>query len=324
VSRPAGQRVLVTGAGGFVGANLVRWLVAAGHDVTAVVRPAADLWRLEGMDVATARLDIRDRAATFGLLRAVRPAWVFHLAAHGGYSWQVAAADIVATNAVGTVNLVDAAVEHDVESVIHAGSSSEYGVKDHAPSESELLEPGNAYAVAKVAATLYGQATARRTDRHLCTLRLYSVYGPWEEPKRLVPTLVSHCLRGSLPPLVAPDTARDFVHVDDVSEAFVRIAMRTDLPRGTVLNIGSGRQTTMADIVAVAREMFSVTIEPDWGTMPARTWDASVWVADASLAERQLGWRATIRLDEGLSRVGRWLTELPTSTAHRYAPPARG
>ena len=202
---------------------------------------------------------------------------------------------------------------------VQAGSSSEYGYCDHAPAEDEPPAPTTAYAVGKLAATLYGQSVARAADRHVCTLRLYSVYGPWEEPDRLIPTLVAHATRGALPPLVDPGTARDFVHVDDVCEAFVRAAERTGLPRGTVLNVGSGRQTTIAEVVAVARDAFGVAAAPRWGTMPARVWDTAVWVSDPSAARRALGWTAERALADGLRDVAEWLGGLPPELARRYA-----
>jgi nucleoside-diphosphate-sugar epimerase len=315
---PPARRALVTGANGFVGANLVRRLVADGHEVVAMTSPRADLWRLAGHRFDGIEVDIRDRSAVRRLVREASPHWVFHLAAHGAYSWQRNHADIMAVNVLGSVHVVDAAIEAGVTSIVLAGSSSEYGFKNRAPREDEALQPSSAYAVAKAGATLYGQSVARETDRHICTLRLYSAYGPWEDPRRLVPTLVAHCREGRLPPLVHPDTARDFVHVDDVCTAFVRAAARTELPRGAVLNVGSGHETKIKDIVALARAIFSVEAEPQWETMSARSWDTSAWVADPSQARAELAWQTTTDLEHGLRTFGNWMESVPASVAERY------
>jgi dolichol-phosphate mannosyltransferase len=152
---------------------------------------------------------------------------------------------------------------------------------------------------------------ARALDVHAVTLRLYSVYGPWEEPNRLVPKLIANGLDGKLPPLVAPDTARDFVYVDDVHDAFVTAAERTDVARGSIFNVGSGRQTTLREIVATARDLLAVEREPEWGSHAARSWDTSVWVSDPSLAERELAWRAQRSLRDGLAETIAWLRDEP-------------
>jgi nucleoside-diphosphate-sugar epimerase len=289
-----------------------------GHDVTAVVRPNADTWRLAGLDVRSAGVDVRDRAAVQRVMHETTPDWVFHLAAHGAYSWQQDRASIIAVNVLGTVHLVDAAVDSNVSSVVLAGSSSEYGFKDHAPREDELVEPNSPYAVGKASATLYGQAVSRESNRHVCTLRLYSVYGPWEDPRRLVPRLVTYARDRRLPRLVDPRTARDFVHVDDVCAAFVGAARSTGLPRGTVLNIGTGHQTTIEEVVTVARAVFGIAAEPRWGTMPGRSWDTTSWVADATRASAQLAWQPTTSLEQGLRAFGEWLAKAPAPVQERY------
>lgn len=160
------RRILVTGASGFVGSNLVRQLAADGHAVTATCRPGSDLWRLQdadGLDLRT--LDVRDEQAVDALIGDSRPQWTFHLAAHGAYSWQTDTRQIFATNLLGTVNLIDACRRSGAcEAFVHAGSSSEYGFKDHAPDEDDAFEPANDYAVAKAAATLYGRQAARAGD----------------------------------------------------------------------------------------------------------------------------------------------------------------
>ena len=132
-----------------------------------------------------------------------------------------------------------------------------------------------------------------------------------------MPTLVERALHGSWPPLVAPQTGRDFVWIDDACDAFVRAAaMPLDDP-GAVFNVGSGRQVTLREVVAAAREVFDVAAEPEWGSMPGRAWDTTAWVADPSAAARVLGWRATTGLCEGLRRLHAWLREHPELAA-RY------
>jgi dolichol-phosphate mannosyltransferase len=150
----------------------------------------------------------------------------------------------------------------------------------------------------------------------MVTLRLYSVYGPYEEPGRLVPTLVARGLSGQLPPLVDPRTARDFVYVDDVSDAFVRAA-EAEVEPGAVFNIGSGSQTTLAELVDAARRVLAVDAEPDWGTYAARAWDTDSWVSDPRRAGRELGWRAETSIDVGLGLTANWMRSSP-ACAERY------
>lgn len=305
------MKVLVTGAGGFVGANVCRRLLQDGHDPVAVVRPEGDEWRLDELadDLETHPLDLRVADDIRAAVRSIRPDWVFHLAAHGAYSWQRDAERIMQTNLVATVHLLEACQRQGdgIGAFINAGSSSEYGFKDHAPTEDELVEPNSDYAVMKAASALHLRFVARRDDVHAVTLRLYSVYGPWEEPGRLMPTLVARGLEGRLPPLVSPDTPRDFVSARDVDRAFIMAAEHTELERGAVLNIASGRQTTLREVVEVARAELGVTAEPEWGSEPQRDWDATVWVGNAALAERQLGWRIEDDLETGFRALADWL-----------------
>jgi dolichol-phosphate mannosyltransferase len=273
-------------------------LLRDGRGVTALVRPGSEPWRLEGLDVDVVEADVREQIpGGFEL--------VFHLAAHGAYSWQEDEAAIHETNVLGTRNALSAG-----DRVVIAGSSSEYGLKPHAPGEDEPLEPNSAYAAAKAA------ATSHALERGAVVLRLYSAYGPWEEPNRLVPTLLSRALAGELPPLVSPTIARDFVHVDDVCEAFVLAA---GAERGRVYNVGSGRQTTVAELVEATRQLLALEAEPDWGSMPDRSWDTETWVANPQRIRDELGWEARIGLEDGLRRTLDWLrSEAPRE---RYGLP---
>jgi dolichol-phosphate mannosyltransferase len=303
------ESALVTGAAGFIGASLVRRLLADGHTVTAAVRPGGDGWRLRDVrnDVRLIELDLREPGSVRKAFADARPEWVFHLAAHGAYSWQDDPAEIMRTGVLGFVNVIEAGVAAGVRTFVNAGSSSEYGFTTQAPSESALPEPNSAYAVAKVAATAYGQWVAREREQAVTTLRLYSVYGPWEDPRRLIPVLVAHGVRGVLPPLVDPAIARDFVHVDDACEAFVQAARAAAPGAGRIYNVASGVQTTLRDLVQVARQAFGVTDEPDWGTYGPRSWDTTTWVGDPELIRREVGWSATRSLSDGLRDFATWM-----------------
>ena len=301
------MRALVTGAAGFVGANLVRRLLADGHEVHALVRAGTDRWRLDevGGEIQLGEVDLRDGEAVAAAFAGVRPEVVFHLGTRGAYSWQADAREILETNVVGTANVVEACAQAGVRALVNTGSSSEYGHKDHAPAENEALEPNSVYGVAKVAATLLCSVAASLHDLAVTTLRLYSVYGPYEEPGRFVPALVEAALRERLPPLASPNVARDFVWVGDVVDAYLRAASAPGA--GAVYNVGSGRQTTLAEAVEVAQRVLGVTEQPSWSSMPDRSWDTELWVADVSKIERDFGWRPTVDFDEGLARTAAWL-----------------
>ena len=312
------KTILVTGAAGFVGANLARRLLADGHDVRMLLRPQHNSWRLDGLDPGLfVAADLGDPDAVLQAVRATKPDWILHLAAHGAYPLQRSWSAMLATNVTGTANLVRASLETGVESFVNTGSSSEYGFKDHAPPEDDFLEPNSDYAVTKATATLYCAFMARAHRARIRTLRLYSVYGPWEEPTRLVPTLIVHAMHGRLPPLANPRVARDFVYVDDVCDAYVAAAADANAPDDAVFNVGTGVQTDLAGIVALTRRLFAVDQEPAWGTMPDRSWDTTCWVADATRIRDVLGWMPRHSLESGLAATIAWLRADPTLLA-RY------
>ncbi len=247
-------------------------------------------------------------------LAAARPDWVFHLAAYGAYSSQRDPRRAARTNLEGTVCLLEAAAGRGFEAFVHAGSSSEYGLMDHPPREDEAAVPNSPYAATKVAATTYCSYVARRDGLRVTTLRLYSAYGPFEEPSRLMPALVLHALDGQLPPLASPDIARDYVAVADVCDAFVLAAERG---RAGVYNVATGRQTSLAELVDIVRRTFQVPATPVWGSFPDRGWDTNVWVGDPSRIRAELGWTAPTGLPEALRGMAEWLRAEPALRA-RY------
>jgi nucleoside-diphosphate-sugar epimerase len=243
---------------------------------------------------------------------------VFHLAAAGAYSWQRDRDLILRTNLFGTIALVEAAEACGAGAFVNAGTSSEYGWVDHAPGENETPRPNSDYAFSKAAATLFCGYFAATSALTITTLRLYSVYGAWEEPRRLVPTLLSAALRDRLPPLADPETARDFVFVEDTCDAFVSAANRSCGAAGAIYNVGSGRQTTLRELVDIVRGRLGVDATPEWGAYERRSWDTTCWIADPQRAATELGWRATTTLEDGLAATAEWLRSSP-ALARRYA-----
>jgi dolichol-phosphate mannosyltransferase len=307
------MRTLLTGGTGFVGANLARRLLGDGHDVHLLVRPGYNPWRIDevrgDLRLHVARLD--DAGAVSRAVATAKPDWVFHLAAHGAYSWQTGPGEIVCTNYLGTVTLVETCLKHGAAAIVNTGSSSEYGFKDHAPHENELPEPNSHYAATKVAATAYCQFAARKHGVRIPTLRLYSAYGKYEEPARLLPTLVLHGLRGSLPPLAKPAIARDYIDVDDICDAYLLAATAPLSDLGAIYNVGTGLQTDLRRVVEIARDQFRIAAEPRWGSIPDRHWDTTVWVADSRKLQRELGWRPRVKFEDGFQRMAEWFRSRP-------------
>lgn len=300
--------IFVFGASGFIGAALFERLFAVRRDVYALTHDAQKAWRLKLLDVPaenTIHCDIVSAASVRSVFEQFQPRTVFNLAAYGAYSKQKNVLLTYETNVLGTVNLLEASGPDTV--YVHAGSSSEYGFNCTAPEETDPVEPNSHYAVSKVSGAYLVQFYAKVHQKKALNLRLYSIYGDWEEPDRLIPKMVESARKGTLPSLVSPDISRDFVYVDDCINAFVKAALSDfSVTGGKSYNVASGVKTTMRDLVEVVRQEFALTEVPAWGSMPNRGWDLAEWYGNPAAIQRDLGWRAVVPLAQGLRKTEQW------------------
>lgn len=300
--------IFVYGASGFIGANLFDTLFKIRKDCHAVTHDTTKAWRLKLLNVPfenVVHCDILSPLSVKNTFEKYKPKTIFNLAAYGAYSKQSNVNLIYDTNVSGTVNILENC--NSGITYIHAGSSSEYGSNSAAPLEKDELKPNSHYAVSKVSASYLVKYYADTNSIPAVNLRLYSVFGDWEEPDRLIPRLIENIRRKKLPPLVSPDISRDFVYVSDAVEAFIDAA-NTINPEtsGRSFNIASGIKTTMRDLVDTAIKTFGVDANPQWGSMDNRKWDLAEWYGNPSHANSLLNWKAKVSLAEGLKRTYDW------------------
>jgi nucleoside-diphosphate-sugar epimerase len=281
----AGGKALVTGAGGFVGRHLVARLRADGWDVAALTRAEADL---------------ADPVAAAAAVRAADPDVVFSLAAGRA---KATAAERAATVQVNTSPWLVDALPDRCRAVVRLGSSTEYAAAPHPLAEDAALRPRGFFGATKAAGSLLLQAAAAERGVRAAVLRAFQVYGPGDHPTRLVPAVLSAARTGATVPLPARLSRRDWVWVGDVVDACVRAAGDDALPNGTVLNIGTGVQTSTEELVAVAERVTGRPIATVPGAHPGRDWDTADWVADPGAARRLLGWEPAVDLAGGLART---------------------
>ena len=304
------MKCLITGISGFVGSNLARHLVLTGHEVHGVVRGSSNLWRLE--DIASRiRLhyaDLREAAVVNSVFEAVHPEIVFHLAVHGAYSYQTKVDDIMSTALFGSIALLEASHHYNVEALILAGSSSEYGTKNVPMREDSLIDPNSFYAIGKAVQTMLARYYALQEKVYTTTLRLFSVYGPFEEPGRLIPTVILQALRNEDITLADAKSARDFIYIDDVVRAFVLAGKRRDLS-GSIFNVGTGVQHTLEDIANIVLAITDSDSRVIFNTYPGRSFDTTTWVGDMKHSSSVLKYIPKFSLREGLLHSRDWFEE---------------
>ncbi|MSU73624.1 NAD-dependent epimerase/dehydratase family protein [Candidatus Kaiserbacteria bacterium] len=302
------MKVFIAGIAGFVGAGLARTLLRDGVEVHGLVRPSSDLWRIADIK-SKLHLhigDLLDKESIRAAIKKAKPDTLFHLGVYGSHPAYEKDRDMIMRTTIGSITtLLDAAKEYGVGMVINTGSSSEYGTKDHPMREDELIEPNSYYAVGKAAQTLYCQQFAREEKIPVITLRLFSVYGPYEEPTRFIPTLITKALANEDVALADPGIARDFIYLDDVVDVYRAAAKKPELS-GEVFNVGSGVQHTLHEAFDTVIALTDSTSKALFGTYEKRSFDTHQWVADMNKTRAQLGVAPHYSLESGLRATIEW------------------
>jgi nucleoside-diphosphate-sugar epimerase len=311
----SGKRVLITGGSGFIGAALTRALIDQGHEVHLLLRPQSNLWRLAGLEHGYSPLygDLLDLTAVEDALQACRPQVIYHLATHGGYAFQQDRTAILATNLLGTANLLTALEGCDYERLVNVGSSSEYGHKSAPMRETDTLAPRTDYAVSKAAATWLCQAEALR-GRPVTTVRVFSAYGPGEDSRRLVPSVIANCLRREPPRVTSGNQPRDFIYIDDVV-SLLQTAASCPIARGQVLHAGTGCSHTVREMVETIIDVSGSKLPPCYGALAARADEPETWVSDITHTTRLTGWKPRYDLRAGIERTWAWFANHATACA---------
>ncbi len=313
--------ILIVGASGFIGAKLYFSLNKIRDDVYACSKNPLNCWRLINVhSPKIMNVDITDFEGLRSAINTIRPMTVFNLAAYGAYARQSDPDRIHQTNYLGTLNLLRALSDTGCSAFVQAGTSSEYGLNSKFTDENGELIPNSDYAVSKTGAGYIIKYYGKVLNFPCVNLRLYSIFGPWEEKDRLVPTLIASGLKGVYPNFVDRSIARDFVYIDDCNEAMVKAALTVCKTHpGISVNIASGVKTTMEDVARTAKKLFNISREPEFGSMVNRKWDITEWYGNPQLAEKLMGWKSKTSFEEGLKINIEW--ERQTADMFKYVSP---
>lgn len=296
-------RVLLTGATGFVGSQLARLLVAEGHEVFAIIRPDANRWRLAGIEDRLTVLDgdLEEIAALRSRLRSVQPDICLHLAWRG---W-LGIADVEQNLASLSFSLDLLRVIADVSCrrFLAVGTCFEYDLRGDRLSETTPLRPRELYGTCKKSLFDVAQHFSALTGVSVVAPRVFYSYGPFEDRRKLVPSIVLSLLRGEAARVTPGEQVRDYLHVEDVASAIWRVAA-SDLTGG--VNIASGEPVTVADIATRIGRVLGKPELVRLGAIPYRPGEPMRITADATLLRGHLGWSPRFDLDRGLAETVRW------------------
>ena len=315
----AGKRVLITGAGGFIGSHLTEQAVAAGAKVRAIVHynGRGDLGHLTQLDAAArasveiVSSDVRDRTA---MKQAVEGCdVVLHLAALIGipYSYR-APQSYVDVNIVGTLNILEACRDVGVARLVHTSTSETYGTAQYVPiDEKHPLHAQSPYAATKVAADQLAYSYFASFQTPVVIVRPFNTYGPRQSMRAVIPTIIAQALAGDQLKLGSLTPVRDFLFVKDTARGFLAAATAGDAALGEVLNLGTGVGVTIGDVVDRVGKRLNKQLKVTTNDDRLRPEKSEVLqlLCSAEKTKRLTGWEPKVDLDAGLAETIAWIDQ---------------
>ena len=305
----SGKRILITGATGLVGSNLVRRLAGAGIKAWILARPTSSLLRLEEFRdrVAVVEGDLRDQEAIGRIIAETGPDVVFHLATTIFNPPVLSAVDHFGTNALGMLHLLEALKVRPEVRFIFSGSAAVYG-SGAGLREDDPIVPGTVFGASKAACSTLGQTYRRLYGLDFVELRIFSAFGPWERSDRLIPYVILKALSGEPVDIGNGAPKRDWVYVEDVVDALIAAAT-ADIEPGLTVNISSGTGYSVQAVAESILQGMGNPVELRIGVRETRRdeiWEIS---GDPAAAFRKLGWKVSTSLERGIEQSVKWFTE---------------
>ena len=305
------RSIFITGAGGFIGANLTKKLLKQNFYIHVLNRTGNISWRLKTVanQITVHNGDIRNYNSLRRTLLKAKPDYIIHMATYGAYSFETEIDKIISVNILGTKNLLEASRDIPYKCFINTGSSSEYGFKDKPMREDDFCDPVSYYGVTKLAATQMCKVFAQINNKPIVTLRLFSVYGPYENHTRFIPTIIKSLIVKGVVNLTPGDVRRDFIYINDVIDAYLKALRQGSKIKGETLNIGTGREFTNDEIVQILFRITGKKTKVKKGDFSKRGWDTNHWVADTAKSKKYLKWKSKYSIETGLSETYLWLNK---------------
>lgn len=311
-----GKKVLVTGAGGFIGSHLVERLLDLDASVRALLH-----YNSSGNRGLLEHLAIQDQEkiefVTGDLLypetaeaAAEGCDIIFHLAAIIAIPFSyLRPAQVFENNARSTMNMLQAALKHKPLRFVHTSSSEVYGTAQQVPiDESHCLEAQSPYAASKIACDKLVQSFHLSYELPSVILRPFNTYGPRQSARAIVPTIIAQALTQKKVFLGAMHPTRDLNYISDTVEGFIRIAQTPGI-EGKTYHIGSGHEISIGDLADRIIRLLggNVPVIFDANRIRPSTSEVGRLICDASRARQDLGWDVTVKLDDGLSQTIEWV-----------------
>jgi len=294
------KKILITGAGGFIGRHLLHQLQTYGAQISTISRNHHNFPK----EIEQYAIDIKDTCAINECLQKCQPDHIFHLAAFKERNDSIQAFySSVETNLIGTLNLFSAAKDvTSVQSIVTIGTAEEYG-NNIPPFNEKLREcPVTPYSFSKLCISQMGELFFHHYNLPVIILRPTLAYGPGQGTDMFLPSLITSLLENNPFNMTLGEQTRDFVYVADLVEAMLLASRNTNV-RGQIINIGSGVPTKIADIAQTIEKIIDKRGLVKLGSKPYRKNEVIDYYIDPRKAEALLGWKTKTSLNEGLNRT---------------------